>query len=190
MGIFGFFKRTKRAFSYTEKRGVLYNQGYRCAHCNKRISIRSSEADHVHPYSAGGSTDGSNAQMLCRTCHKKKTKSEHGVYYGKSKNLFGLGSSSDVFGGDSSSGKKSKSKKKSAKSKSDSIFGPSSSFDSVFGGGSSGEKKSKSKKKSAKSKSDSIFGPSSSMDALFGSGSSTKKKRKSKRKSDDWGLGF
>ena len=118
LGIIGFFKRTKRAFSYTEKRGVLYNQGYRCAHCNKRITIRSSEADHVHPYSAGGSTDGSNAQMLCRACHKKKTKSEHGVYYGKSKNPFGPNSSMDsLFGGGSSSGKKSGGKKKPTKSK-------------------------------------------------------------------------
>ena len=91
-GFFDIFKKDKRGYSENDRRKMLKEQYYSCADCGKRVNIRTAEADHIHPYSAGGSTDRWNGQMLCHDCHVKKCNSERGVYYGKRK------SSWDVFG--------------------------------------------------------------------------------------------
>ena len=84
-GLFDFCKKDKRGYSENDRRKMLKEQYYSCADCGKRVNIRTAEADHIHPYSAGGSTDRWNGQMLCHDCHVKKCNSERGVYYGKRK---------------------------------------------------------------------------------------------------------
>ena len=88
MGFFDIFKKDKRTYSENERREMLKEQRHHCARCGKRINIRTSEGDHITPYSAGGRTDKWNGQMLCRKCHVQKSNSERGVYYGKPKNPF------------------------------------------------------------------------------------------------------
>jgi 5-methylcytosine-specific restriction endonuclease McrA len=41
----------------------------KCARCGSTERL---ELDHIHPRFAGGGTDQSNAQTLCRTCNRKK----------------------------------------------------------------------------------------------------------------------
>jgi 5-methylcytosine-specific restriction endonuclease McrA len=42
--------------------------------CKKTIDISNSEADHMMEYSNNGLTTINNGQMLCKPCHKEKTK--------------------------------------------------------------------------------------------------------------------
>ena len=84
-GLFNFFKKDKRGYSENERREMLKEQDYSCVRCGGRINIRTAEADHKYPHSAGGSTDRCNGQMLCHDCHVKKSNSERGVYYGHQK---------------------------------------------------------------------------------------------------------
>lgn len=51
----------------------LFHQGYICSYCdNKILSIDDAEVDHVIPFSSGGMTDISNAQLLHRHCNREK----------------------------------------------------------------------------------------------------------------------
>lgn len=64
-----------RAYS-TEIKVALFNKSNICAVChNEILSIDDAEVDHITPYSRGGSTDISNAQLLHRTCNRQKSDS-------------------------------------------------------------------------------------------------------------------
>ena len=77
------FKRERRTFSNKQQIEMLQNQGGKCAGCSRKITLKTGDGDHVYPFSAGGPTVIWNGQMLCKPCHKKKSKSERGVHYGK-----------------------------------------------------------------------------------------------------------
>lgn len=63
----------KRAFS-SDIRKQLYHENYICSYCgNIILSIDDAEIDHTIPFSLGGETDISNAQLLHRHCNREKS---------------------------------------------------------------------------------------------------------------------
>jgi hypothetical protein len=65
----------QRNFDFRLKRG-LFETDPTCAICNQQIQlIDDAEVDHILPYSKGGSTDISNAQLAHRYCNRKKSDS-------------------------------------------------------------------------------------------------------------------
>lgn len=64
-----------RAFSDSVKKELFY-PGYVCSYCgNEILSIDDAEVDHIIPFSQGGKTDISNAQLLHRHCNREKSDS-------------------------------------------------------------------------------------------------------------------
>ena len=62
----------KRLFSNKDKKD-LFHPGYICSWCNNEIlSIDDAEVDHIIPFSQGGKTDITNAQLLHRHCNREK----------------------------------------------------------------------------------------------------------------------
>lgn len=62
-----------RAFSDSVKKD-LFHPGYICSWCNNEIlCIDDAEVDHITPFSQGGKTDISNAQLLHRHCNREKS---------------------------------------------------------------------------------------------------------------------
>lgn len=62
-----------RTFSEEIKK-ELFHEGYICSYCNNVIlSIDDAEVDHIIPFSKGGKTDISNAQLLHRYCNREKS---------------------------------------------------------------------------------------------------------------------
>ena len=63
----------KRAFS-RDIRQQLFHEGYVCSYCgNIILSIDDAEIDHTLPFSLGGETNISNAQLLHRHCNREKS---------------------------------------------------------------------------------------------------------------------
>lgn len=64
-----------RTFSDSVRK-ELFHPGYVCSYCgNEILSIDDAEVDHILPFSKGGKTDISNAQLLHRHCNRKKSDS-------------------------------------------------------------------------------------------------------------------
>ena len=57
-----------------EKMRVFYKQKERCAICLEPMLLVDGEADHIEEHSLGNPSDEKNCQILCRPCHKEKTK--------------------------------------------------------------------------------------------------------------------
>jgi len=60
------------------RKRILLRDAYQCKSCG-RICQQKGEAhvDHIIPRDQGGSDEGSNLQVLCRSCHSRKTLEEH-----------------------------------------------------------------------------------------------------------------
>lgn len=68
-----FFTRDNKKVLY-EKLEKGQSKGKRiCPHCNKEYTFDELEIDHIKPWSKGGQTILSNAQLLCKTCNIKKS---------------------------------------------------------------------------------------------------------------------
>ena len=64
---------SNRVFSDSVKK-ELFHPGYICSWCNNEIlSIDDAEVDHITPFSQGGKTDLTNAQLLHRHCNREKS---------------------------------------------------------------------------------------------------------------------
>jgi hypothetical protein len=64
-----------RTFSEEDKKALFY-PGYICSYCgNVILDIEDAEVDHIVPYSQGGRTELSNAQLLHRHCNRVKSDS-------------------------------------------------------------------------------------------------------------------
>ena len=64
-----------RTFSDSVKR-QLFHEGYICSYCGNEIKdIADAEVDHIIPFSQGGKTEISNAQLLHRHCNRAKSDS-------------------------------------------------------------------------------------------------------------------
>jgi hypothetical protein len=62
----------RRLFTQEEKQALLFMGNYQCGVCNTKVSLDTSEADHVLPFSQGGITALSNGKILCIPCNKSK----------------------------------------------------------------------------------------------------------------------
>lgn len=62
----------RRFYTKEEKEYILSKTGGRCAHCGKKLTIKTVEKDHSIPWSKGGPSDVENIVPLCRECNKSK----------------------------------------------------------------------------------------------------------------------
>lgn len=62
----------RRFYSKEEKEVILSKTNGRCAHCGKRLTIKTMEKDHSIPWSKGGPSDIENIVPLCKECNKRK----------------------------------------------------------------------------------------------------------------------
>ena len=62
----------RRVYTKEEKEYILSKTGGRCAHCGKKLSIKTMQKDHSIPWSKGGVSDVENIVPLCAECNKKK----------------------------------------------------------------------------------------------------------------------
>lgn len=65
-------KNSVRAFSRTIAYKKWVDQEYTCNACHVAIYPWQIEADHIYPYSKGGTSDEDNCQILCSGCNRKK----------------------------------------------------------------------------------------------------------------------
>ncbi len=68
-------KLSIRAFTPKMKRTAYERQRGICVKCGNHFELEQMEADHITPWSKGGTTTDSNCQMLCVNCNR--TKSNH-----------------------------------------------------------------------------------------------------------------
>ena len=61
-----------RNFSESIKNKVYRRQKCKCAICGEYYPIEKMDADHIIPWSKGGSTIEENCQMLCKSCNRSK----------------------------------------------------------------------------------------------------------------------
>lgn len=52
---------------------IFERDNYRCVKCGKTANLT---VDHIIPFSAGGKTEETNLQTLCRSCNSKKGQGE------------------------------------------------------------------------------------------------------------------
>lgn len=62
-----------RMFPESVKAQVLETQEHKCKKCSKDITWEDAEADHITPWSEGGTTDVVNCQILCKHCNRTKS---------------------------------------------------------------------------------------------------------------------
>lgn len=62
-----------RAFTDNMKREAYERQQGICPNCGQHFEINEMEADHITPWSQGGTTTPENCQMLCRDCNRRKS---------------------------------------------------------------------------------------------------------------------
>lgn len=59
------------------RKRILIRDAYQCRHCSRVCgSLKEAHIDHITPKRLSGSNDESNLQVLCASCHAKKTKGE------------------------------------------------------------------------------------------------------------------
>lgn len=61
--------------SYRTRWGLGLKQKWKCGACRKLLGDLV-DVDHIIPLSEGGGNESSNLQLLCVTCHARKTRSE------------------------------------------------------------------------------------------------------------------
>jgi len=62
-------KDSRRAFTQTQKKEILYQQDNKCARCHKKLDPRAIQFDHAKPWASGGRTITQNGRALCGECH-------------------------------------------------------------------------------------------------------------------------
>ena len=62
-----------RAFDDRMKRAAYERQNGVCPYCGQHFELSEMHADHIRPWSRGGTTTADNCQMLCRDCNLKKS---------------------------------------------------------------------------------------------------------------------
>ncbi len=66
----------KRKVSPAMKKKVAAGAQWKCVTCKQIVDFMY-EIDHILPLAMGGTNDFNNLQLLCQTCHKKKTLEEN-----------------------------------------------------------------------------------------------------------------
>lgn len=62
-----------RTFSANQKREAYERQNGICPMCREHFEINKMEADHITPWSKGGTTSADNCQMLCQEDNRRKS---------------------------------------------------------------------------------------------------------------------
>lgn len=63
---------------FATRKRILIRDEYQCRSCKKLCHAKcDAHIDHIIPKSKGGSDDESNLQLLCRSCHARKTLEEN-----------------------------------------------------------------------------------------------------------------
>lgn len=62
-----------RAFDSRMRREAYERQKGICPICGKYFEIEDMDADHINPWSKGGTTTADNCQMLCKNCNRHKS---------------------------------------------------------------------------------------------------------------------
>ena len=62
-----------RAFTPSMSRAAYERQNGICSKCGKHFLFEEMEADHITPWSKGGTTSVNNCQMLCKKCNRIKS---------------------------------------------------------------------------------------------------------------------
>jgi len=63
-----------RSFNATMKREAYERQDGICPKCGLPFEIEKMEGDHIKLWSEGGKTISNNCQMLCKDCHREKSR--------------------------------------------------------------------------------------------------------------------
>jgi len=61
---------SRRSFTSTQKKEILYQQNSKCARCHKKLDPRAIHFHHKKPWSSGGRTITVNGRALCADCHE------------------------------------------------------------------------------------------------------------------------
>jgi len=70
-------KRNIRQTFKKEERQLIYQDcEHKCNHCNKQMTMKDMQIDHIVPLATGGTNDSDNLQALCKKCQLDKTKTE------------------------------------------------------------------------------------------------------------------
>jgi 5-methylcytosine-specific restriction endonuclease McrA len=67
----------RREFSRKVRAAAFARCGGRCESCGARLKTREGEYDHVLPDVFGGEPTLDNCQVLCRVCHRDKTRTDN-----------------------------------------------------------------------------------------------------------------
>lgn len=68
-------KDTRRAFTATQKKEILAQQDFKCAHCHKKLGV-AYHFHHAKAWASGGKTTVKNGKVMCPTCHEEITHKE------------------------------------------------------------------------------------------------------------------
>ena len=63
-------KDSRRSFTSTQKKEILYQQDNKCARCHEKLDPRTIHFHHKKPWSSGGRTITTNGRALCANCHE------------------------------------------------------------------------------------------------------------------------
>ena len=63
----------RKQFSLEEKQKILTKTKSKCAHCGKKLTVKSMTIEHIYPISKGGDNSEYNILPLCEACNKHKS---------------------------------------------------------------------------------------------------------------------
>ena len=71
------YAKDSTRIKFTKKEGeTIYNTFNKiCNVCQKEMSLKNCQIDHIKPLASGGTNNEANLQASCRECHFGKTKS-------------------------------------------------------------------------------------------------------------------
>jgi nitrate/TMAO reductase-like tetraheme cytochrome c subunit len=89
---------SRRSFSSTQKKEILYQQNNKCGRCHKSLDPREIEFDHIRPWADKGRTMVINGRVLCGSCHKIVTHETKLKKVDKKRSNSSKNKNSDYFG--------------------------------------------------------------------------------------------
>ena len=69
-------KSVRHVFTEDERK-TMHQECSNCVNCDKKLTLKQINIDHIMPLACGGDNSQDNLQILCKKCHFEKTKEEH-----------------------------------------------------------------------------------------------------------------